>query len=100
MSALPAIYVEWLDACHLKNQWHEVADLGADLLVCSTLGWLVKETDTAILVALTMADEGDQVVGVLNIPTSAITKRVLLKEPDAEVQEAGQTPEPEGTQSR
>ena len=78
----PLVYVEWLDHADTNDQpWQEVADLDAEPPVCRTVGWIVKRTKTAYVIAHTLADP--HVSGTFILLRSCIRRMVPLTLPEA-----------------
>lgn len=80
------LLVEWDDA-HSGSRWEPLEDLKARTLPlsCRSVGWLVEETKTALLLVPHISGENNQQImsngsGEIEIPKSCITKRVPLKE--------------------
>ncbi len=79
--APPLVYVEWLDHCEKGEDyaWIDIEALDTELPVCRSVGWMVGETDTAIMVAHTWSDP--QVCGPFLIVKGAIIRQVVLRVP-------------------
>lgn len=78
MRGLAFIEVEWLDAKQ-SSVWEDEADLVAPG-VNYTRGWLVKETDDYLVLAMTVGAEGDDdVLGTCAILKGTIAKRRRCK---------------------
>ena len=73
------IYIEWIDSCGGSARWQFEEDIIHEVLTIKTLGFLIKENDTLISVANSIAPETEhqtaQINGVMTIPKIAITKR-------------------------
>ena len=73
------VYVEWTDA-HSSDRWSTIEDaLGTmtDMMHCKTVGWLLCKDKDFVLVANTMAWEGEPVptaCGTMHIPKGGITE--------------------------
>lgn len=77
----PLVYVEWLDHSEVgeDHAWIDIEELCTELPVCSTVGWMVRETTDAILVAHTWSDP--QVCGPFLIVKAAIRRQERLRVP-------------------
>jgi len=66
------IYLEWLDSSRTDG-WVRADDAKPGSLKCRTIGWVVKDTKTSIIIGGHMAEDPVQVCGILEIPKCAIT---------------------------
>lgn len=74
--SIPRVEITWIDSCTYGDGW--VAGVGsARPAPCTTVGFLLRETKSYIVIAHTVAPE--HVMGALTIPKVAITKRRRLK---------------------
>ncbi len=74
----PLVLIEWVDAYGVTPNWEDVAELEVDLTCPRTVGWLLLEDDTKLVVASTVSldPDGDpQAVGVMVIPKVAVMNR-------------------------
>lgn len=77
-----ALYVEWIDSC-CTNGWlqqHDIEAAGA-VMTCQSLGFLVKETKDAIVLALnrsTSENTARPYGELVTIPKVAILKRTQV----------------------
>jgi hypothetical protein len=75
------VQIEWVDSRQPTASWQRVAHL--DYLSecrCTSVGFLLRDGDTAKVLAVSVADEGDemQATGVFVIPTAAVLSVKLL----------------------
>lgn len=78
------VLVEWVDSRVPIARWAMLRDIVVDACQpakCQTVGWLIKRTKDAVLIAQSFADSASQVNGVITIATKAIVKIHKLKEP-------------------
>ena len=69
------ILIHWEDSCGDSGAWGDAYDLPTDLS-CYTAGWVIKETDTQILVAQSVAPSFNRkYMHQLVIPKGAILHR-------------------------
>ena len=68
-----AVLVEWRDS-HAIAGWQELADIDAAPVRAWSMGWIVAETDDAIVLAPHLAEEGvpAQGNGMMVIPKGAV----------------------------
>jgi hypothetical protein len=81
MSAHRVVRIEWVDSRQPTRSWQRVSDLGyLSECRCVSVGILLRQDKQATLLALSIADEGDemQATGVFVIPTAAITSLQTL----------------------
>lgn len=81
MTAHSLVLIEWVDSRQPTAAWRRVSDL--DYLSecrCTSVGFLLRETADAKVLAVSVADEGDemQAMGVYVIPTAAVLSVKLL----------------------
>lgn len=78
------VYVEWVDSVQPQPSWRQFDDLSDfDLApcICVSIGWVIRETDDALSLAISLSDEGTDsmaVSGLATIPKTAITKIVTV----------------------
>lgn len=78
------VYVEWNDA-HSRDRWDTIDNVlvtMTDLMHCKTVGYLLSKDVNCIVVANTIAWEGDPVpttCGVLHIPRGCVTYMKEIK---------------------
>lgn len=69
------VFVEWYDALsETDNGWTPVEDCKGDLAICYSLGFLVKETGTSIVVAGHTDPDYDDFSGEVVIPKVCIIR--------------------------
>jgi len=71
------IHVTWRDACKYTGPIDEDALSDDPGLLMNSVGWLLRETDTFVTLAMTRVGEG-QFYEILEIPKSWIVKRKRL----------------------
>ena len=81
MSAPRLVLVEWVDSRQPTAAWQRVANL--DYLSecrCTSVGFLLRDGKDAKVLAVSVADEGDemQATGVFVIPAAAVLSLRLL----------------------
>lgn len=81
-SCFQPILVEWEDSAQPSSAWSWVDEISdPHPVLCKTVGFLVKETDRCLLLALSIGDatsERPQANGVMQIPRSAVVKLTSL----------------------
>jgi hypothetical protein len=72
-------YIEWLDA-ESTEKWTDIADLLKDeeLPVIKTVGFVVKETKTFLLLCMQVDYKNDVSSMTMKIPKGMITKREII----------------------
>lgn len=74
--------VDWEDSAQPSSAWSWVDEISDPKpVICQTIGFLVKETDRCLLLALSIGDatsERPQANGVMQIPCSAVVKLTYL----------------------
>lgn len=74
---LTPILIEWNDSLQPVTGWHMIDDLPTlDVAKCQTVGWLVEENATALMVAQNIADPASdqmQAGGLMRIPKCCVT---------------------------
>lgn len=91
----PFVEIVWDDASSNSESWTSINDISAPEQVI-TRGWLVKETDTYVSVAASVANEElhEEVVGnTMTIPVGMVRSRRELNLSTKKVKQ----PVPEGT---
>lgn len=81
MTAPKLVLVEWVDSRQPTAAWQRVADLGyLSECRCTSVGFLLRDGKDAKVLALSIADDGDemQATGVFLIPTAAVLSLRLL----------------------
>jgi hypothetical protein len=73
MSALSVVYVTWLDSEGV-NEWTPVGDITDELEETHSVGLLIRETETFLLLALSFDPATDSVHNFKKIPISAVVK--------------------------
>ncbi len=81
MSAHRLVQIEWVDSRQPTASWQRVSAL--DYLAecrCTSVGFLLRDSDQAKVLAASIADDGDelQATGVFVIPTAAVLSMKLL----------------------
>ncbi len=71
----PLVEILWDDA-EVTNHWEDTKDTIVTDAVCTTVGFLVKETDTHIVIASTYAD--DLTNARIQIPKGMVKTRKAL----------------------
>lgn len=78
----PAVLVEWEDSAQPSSAWGWVDELSdPSPVLCQTVGFLVKETEHCLIVALSIGDatsKRPQANGVMQIPRSAVVHLTYL----------------------
>jgi len=81
--SIPLVLVEWLDSLQPVQSWSYFSDLPKlDVARCRTVGWVVNEDDSVLMLAQNVADLEDsdpQGSGYMRIPKVCITKQERLK---------------------
>ena len=79
------LYLEWLDS-HAARGWKTFEELKEDdePLLCQTVGWLLAESKSAVVIVSSKAGGGDTGStevgsGCSTIPKVAITKRLEIR---------------------
>ena len=72
MSDRQIVCVEWIDSARHGTDWlHRDDVLGRGACICSSVGWVLEETEDHILLAPHLNSE-QQTLGSLSIPLCAI----------------------------
>ena len=75
------VLIEWGDACDVGDGWVNLDDFeDDDVAPCGVIsvGWLVRESESAVLLALSIA-EGGQGRQTFTVPKAAIKTMVRLR---------------------
>ena len=80
------VLIEWLDSFGCSPSWTSLEDSRAAPLVCRSVGWLLKDTDTCKVLIPHITNPSDpgitpQGCGDMTIPTCAVTRMVDLADP-------------------
>ena len=78
MTDIKPVYIKWKDHCSFDSQhWrdYETTDYLVELVVASTMGWVLKETDDVVVVAQTIDPKNEKFSGVMAILKSCIIER-------------------------
>jgi hypothetical protein len=70
--------VTWRDAGGEDSGWKSPSDIGDDNPIITSVGWVVKETDNNLTLAMDLADDGET-NGRSRIPKGMIVSRKELK---------------------
>lgn len=71
--------ITWRDAGGEQEGWQAPEDLDDENPIIQSVGWVVKETDNNVTLAMDWADDGDTHTRG-RIPKGMIVSRVVLKE--------------------
>ena len=74
--------IDWLDICSATTNWTDLNDLEVSPLQCSSVGYVVKETEDYICIAQNYNESGNLVADTMTFPRSIITNFVYLKDSD------------------
>lgn len=76
------VLIEWEDSAQPSSAWGWVDELSDPApVLCQTVGFLVKETERCLVLALSIGDatsERPQANGVMQIPRSAVVRLTSL----------------------
>lgn len=76
------VLIEWEDSAQPSSVWGWVDELSDPVpVLCQTVGFLVKETERCLVLALSIGDassERPQANGVMQIPRSAVVSLTSL----------------------
>jgi hypothetical protein len=78
--------VSWVDSRQSEGSWRFIEDVPEPcVVVCQTVGWVVRESDVAIMIAQSIGDcdsDSDeyQCAGIKQIPNCCITSREVLRD--------------------
>lgn len=72
----PLIEVQWTDA-ETGHGWEEESDLDIALPLVTTVGFLVRESETCVMLASTISDSSSN--ARIKIPRGMITNTKILK---------------------
>jgi hypothetical protein len=90
---LPIVEIEWVDAYNLPTGWHLIEDVLADadeIVTGRSAGYLVGETERAIVISAGLNAEGDQVTGgIVVIPRVAVLSCRVIYDPGVAETSAG-----------
>lgn len=76
-NSIPMTLIYWRDAKYSAG-WHTPGEVPSEPCEVETLGWLIKETDEAVIMALSISPDTQTVGHVSVIPKSGITARFQL----------------------
>lgn len=71
--------ITWRDAGGEQGGWLEPADIDDENPIIQSIGWVCKETDNNVTLAMDLADDGDTHTRG-RIPKGMIVSRVVLRE--------------------
>ena len=77
------VKVEWEDSRQPISEWQFLEDLTLlDPVKCITVGYLIKDGETHVCICQSIGDhkEDMQVLGIITIPSSCISKITNLQE--------------------
>ena len=72
------VRIEWVDS-RLCSHWQHIEDIDEDVVKCTTIGFLIKETDNAFYVTHTVAKD-EQAAGCIIIPRECIKKYEIIRQ--------------------
>lgn len=76
--AMQAIQVSWVDSHHIPGWCREdEADKGLEIMECSSIGYVYKETADVLVLAMSL-NNGGQVAQLVSIPKVAIVERIEI----------------------
>lgn len=73
------VRVKWVDSAGATAQWMLADDFTSELCACESVGWIVHIDEHSISVAPHIADDREQVVGVMVIPQCAVASVAILE---------------------
>ncbi len=77
-SKFNVVLVEWEDYRRTEPSWQWIEDFKPwEISICKTIGYLINETDKALYIAQTTADD-EQMAGVITIPLSAVKVQTII----------------------
>ena len=75
-------YIEWEDSQAVATGWHYMEDLDFELPVMKSIGWVVKEDPTFVVLSANIGEETPtsrlQGNGIMLIPKRCIVKRFTM----------------------
>jgi len=71
--------ITWRDAGGEQQGWMEPGDIDDDNPIVTSVGWVVKETENNVTLAMDVADDGDTHTRG-RIPKGMIVERKILQE--------------------
>lgn len=76
--------ITWRDAGGSEDdlQWASAEDVDDENPIITSVGWVVKETDNNVTIAMDMADDGTTHTRS-RIPKGMIVQRVIIKEDES-----------------
>lgn len=83
MEARPLVLIEWADAYTVDDAaWNEIPDYAGEPEKVKSVGWLLKETDHAYVIAAHIGieeeEEDEEVGGTMVIPKGMVTNITWL----------------------
>ena len=83
-SEWPLVIIEWEDSMGCSAHWEDIDKLEPEPLLCRSVGWVVYESDKAIVLVPHLAPkcngmEYPQGCGDMTIPVSAVRNRVEIR---------------------
>jgi len=83
-SKIKLVKIDWIDSRSPTNRWEHLSELEANICHCSSVGYLIKDTDELKVIAANLADIDDteslQASAVKAIPSCCVTRIVDLIE--------------------
>lgn len=85
--ARPLVVIEWVDSAQRERwAWIDEFERGTEVLICRTVGWVLAETDEAVVVVSSISGEKnaelrEAACGGMVIPKVAMVSRRVLRSP-------------------
>jgi hypothetical protein len=74
------LLVDWVDSS-AAHGWNHIDAINPALKVCTSIGFLINETEDALIIAAHLSFDPDLCCGDMSIPKVAIVKRLIVQEP-------------------
>lgn len=74
------LFVRWVDSS-AAHGWNHIEAINPALKVCTSIGFLINETDDALILAAHLSFDPDLCCGDMSIPKVAIIQRTPLHGP-------------------
>lgn len=71
--------IKWLDS-HYESGWVNVQDSPIDGITCTSVGWVVSESDSEVVIAAHLSSGSSEVCSPMHIPVCSIVERYTLEE--------------------
>jgi hypothetical protein len=79
-SIRPIVLIEWEDSAQAAPQWQWMSEVSPPRLAkCRSIGFLIRDTKTEKALAISEANDFEQVSGVITIPSRCVKRMRKLE---------------------